>query len=434
MPVIKISKRTVDALTPSDKPVMYFDSEVKGFGIRMMPSGTGTYVLEYRPDGGGRSVSKRRLKLARVGDLTPDEARAMAIRHHRGVIGGADPAAQLAEHREMPTLADLAARYLKEEIAPKRKPSTLTLYTIYFDKHIAPRIGNLKADAVTFSHLAKVHRQVGATRPATANRVMNTLSGLYTWARKVGVVRDIENPAKGHERFKESPAERYLSSAELKALGDAIREAETVGIAWEVDRERPNAKHIPKPENARTIIEPEVAAALRLLLFTGARLREILHLKWSEVDTERGVLMLGDSKTGRKPIVLNAPALAVLASIERKGIYVIKGEAPAKGEPEKPRADLKRPWALVTKRAGLEGLRIHDLRHSFASFGAGGGMGLPVIGRLLGHKNPETTQRYAHLADDPLRKASETIAAQIAGALGEPVKSAEVVKMRRGRA
>ncbi len=157
-----------------------------------------------------------------------------------------------------------------------------------------------------------------------------------------------------------------------------------------------------------------------LLILTGARLREILKLRWQHVDLERGLLLLPDSKTGAKSIVLNAPALAVLAGLERVGAYVIAGQS-AGTEREKPRADLHKPWRRVAKRAGLTGLRIHDLRHTHASFGAGGWLGLPIIGKLLGHARASTTQRYAHLETDPLRRASDHIGSRIAAAMGEPV-------------
>jgi len=139
------------------------------------------------------------------------------------------------------------------------------------------------------------------------------------------------------------------------------------------------------------------------------------------------MLHLADSKTGRKSIVLNAPALAVIAVLPRVGDFVICGESP-----DAPRSDLKRPWDLVTRRAGLEGLRLHDLRHSFASVGAGAGMGLPIVGKLLGHKSTETTQRYAHLDADPIRRASNAIGATIAAAL-EGRQSAEVVPLKGTR-
>jgi integrase len=164
---------------------------------------------------------------------------------------------------------------------------------------------------------------------------------------------------------------------------------------------------------------------LRLLLFTGCRLREILYLSWEQVDFERGCLFLPDSKSGRKTVILNAPALAVLNAMERIGSYVVPGDNPVQ-----PRHDLKRPWEAVTKRAGLTGVRLHDLRHTYASFGAGGGLGLPIIGRLLGHAQPATTARYAHLDNDPLRKASEAIAGRIAASL-EGKRKATVVQLHK---
>jgi integrase len=184
-----------------------------------------------------------------------------------------------------------------------------------------------------------------------------------------------------------------------------------------------------KQEHRFTKIGPFPAAALRLLLFTGCRLREILHLKWEQVDIERGLLFLPDSKTGRKTVVLNAPALALLADLDRIGPYVLPGD-----DPEKPRADLKRPWEAVSKRAGLDGVRLHDLRHTYASFGAGGGLGLPIIGKLLGHTQASTTQRYAHLDNDPLRRATEQIGARIAAAIGEaPSTGGELVPLKQHR-
>ena len=127
-------------------------------------------------------------------------------------------------------------------------------------------------------------------------------------------------------------------------------------------RGKAEGQHLPKPKSRFTKIGPSTAAAIRLLLFTGCRLREILHLKWDQVDLERGLLFLADSKTGRKTVILNAPALAVLTGLGQLGSYVVPGE-----DPERPRADLKRPWEAVAKRAGLEGVRLHDLRHTYAS-------------------------------------------------------------------
>jgi integrase len=148
------------------------------------------------------------------------------------------------------------------------------------------------------------------------------------------------------------------------------------------------------------VIGQHAAAAIRLLILTGARLREILHLRWEQIDLERGLLLLPDSKTGKKAIVLNAPAIAVLAGLPRVGAYVIAGQN-AGTDHEKPRADLNKPWRSVRMRAELDGVRLHDLRHTHASIGAGAGLGLPIIGKLLGHTKASTTQRYAHLDTDP---------------------------------
>src|SRR6202035_5380946 len=166
---------------------------------------------------------------------------------------------------------------------------------------------------------------------------------------------------------------------------------------------------------------------IRLLILTGARLREILHARWEHVDIERGVIFLPDSKTGRKPVYLSAAAQSVLASLPRVSgnPHIIAGEREGA-----PRADLKKPWAAVTKAAGLDGVRLHDLRHSFASFGAGASLRLPIIGKLLGHSQAATTHRYAHLDADPMRRAVETIGATISAAMGGE-KGGEVVPLHR---
>jgi integrase len=249
---------------------------------------------------------------------------------------------------------------------------------------------------------------------------------MYAFAARIGAVPEGTNPARKIDKFTEHRRERFLTVAELEQLGAAIREAETKGIPWDIDEAKPTAKHLPKAKNRKTKISPFAAAALRLLLFTGCRLREILHLRWENVDLERGLLFLPDSKSGRKTVILNASAMAVLTGLERIGSCVVPGD-----DPEKPRADLKRPWEVVSKRAGLDGVRIHDLRHTYAGFGAGGGLGLPIIGKLLGHTQASTTQRYAHLDNDPLRRASEHIGGTIAAALEG--RGGQIVAVRKDR-
>ena len=180
--------------------------------------------------------------------------------------------------------------------------------------------------------------------------------------------------------------------------------AETSGVPYlPPNRLGKQVKHVPL-KLAPYVIDQATAGALRLLIFSGARLREILHAKWSDFDEQRSTLTVF-GKTGRRYIWLPAPALAVIASLPRLGNYII-----ASSDPDRPKADLARPWKAVSRLAGLEGVRLHDLRHSFASFAVAGGASLPMIGALLGHAQPQTTARYAHLADDPVRATAERAA------------------------
>jgi integrase len=259
------------------------------------------------------------------------------------------------------------------------------------------------------------------------------MSSLFTYAGKAYLVPIGFNPCRGIEKFYEEGRERYLSAEELARLGEALREGEMVGLPYAVDATKPTAKHAPREESRRTLLGPHAAAAIRLLILTGARLREILHLKWDQIDFQRGLLLLPKSKTGKKTVILNAPAISVLSGLPRVGAYVIAGMS-AGQEDERPRSDLKKPWRAVSRRAGLEGVRIHDLRHTHASIGAGAGLGLPIIGKLLGHTQTATTARYAHLDNDPLRKASNHIANEIAAAMGEgPEPSANIADLSNAK-
>jgi integrase len=323
-------------------------------------------------------------------------------------------------------VAELADRFLVEHIEPKRKPGTTTFYRDILNRIVKPELGTAKADKVTRAAVSKVHGKLRAT-PFQANRMLAVVGSMYAFAARIGAVPEGTNPARKIDKFAEHRRERFLTSEELERLGAAIREAETKGIPWEVDESKPKAKHLPKAKKRFTKIGSFAAAAIRLLLFTGCRLREILHLRWENVDLERGLLFLPDSKSGRKTVILNAPAMAVLTGLDRLGSYVVPGD-----DPEGPRADLKRPWEAVARRARLDGVRLHDLRHTYASFGAGGGLGLPIIGKLLGHTQASTTQRYAHLDNDPLRRAAESIGGQIKAAI-DGKSGANVVSMKKGR-
>jgi integrase len=412
MPV-KLTKRTVDAITPGDRPIVTYDTELKGFGVRIARSGSLSWFIEYRPGAGGRRVAKRRMYFGGW-EFTPEQARQAAKEMLASVALGKDPAAVRREERESETFREFAERYLREEAEAKLKPGTVTNYRICIRKHAVPEIGAIKLNRISTADISRIHSKVGQTRPMTANRIVECISSIFRYAATCNLLPVGHNPTKGIRAFRESRRERFLNSDELARLGSAIREAETVGIPYEIDETKPTSKHAPKPENRRIQIDSYTAAALRLLILTGARLREILHLKWEYVDFQRGLLLLPDSKTGRKAIVLNAPALAVLHSINRRGQYVIFSE-----QKDKPRADLNRPWRTISHRAQLPGVRIHDLRHTHASVGAGAGLGLSIIGKLLGHTQASTTHRYAHLDSDPLKLASERIAQSISKQMGD---------------
>lgn len=412
---IKIDKRTVDAAMPEAARFTLWDGPLPGFGLRVEPSGRKSYVYRYRAGEGGRRAPERLLVLGRHGVLTPTQARQMAEVAAARVRLGEDPGGERAQARAALSVAELCDRYMAQEVMPLRKPGTVAQYRIHIEKHIKPALGNRTAKTLSRGDVEKWHRGLGASAPVSANRSMMVLSGAFSWGLKAHEIGG-DNPCRGVTKFREEGRERYLTAEELARLAEALKEAETVGILWKPAPHK-RVKHTPREEFRRVCPGPFPIAAIRLLLLTGARLREILNLRWADVDFERGLLLLPDSKTGRKPIILNAPALAILTALPRAGRFVIAGD-----NPEKPRADLQRPWALVAKRAGLEGVRLHDLRHTHASIGAGAGLGLPIIGRLLGHTQASTTQRYAHLDNDPLRTASDAIGRRIAAAMGEVPK------------
>jgi integrase len=239
---------------------------------------------------------------------------------------------------------------------------------------------------ITRADVIKLHHTSRAA-PYQGNRVIAVLSKMFNLAEKWGLRPDGSNPCRHIERFAERHRERMLSAAELGRLGDAL---------------------------AAYSGSPYSVAAIKLLVFTGARLGEVLGLEWDWIDIERGEARLPDSKTGAKTLHLPPPALAVLADLPRLdgNPYVIVGKR--KGASL---VNLEKPWRAIRKSAGLDDVRLHDLRHAFASVAASSGMGLPIIGKMLGHTQPATTARYAHLASDPVKAAAAAVAGKIAAAM-----------------
>lgn len=424
MPTLKITRKAVAAIEPPEKATIYYDADLKGFGLKVMPTGVRSWIVEYRPGVGGRTVAKKRVKIGTPATHSPEQAREEAARTLARVTLGSDPAAARADERAALSVKEVAESYLDKHVASKRKAATERQYRWVLNDHVVPAIGGMRASQVTRADVTRMQAAITRGRKdlanggrTTANRALAVLSAMFNWAAGEGLVPDGFNPVPKVERYSENKMERYLSTDELAALGAALAEAETVGLPYDVDETKAKSKHGPKVENRLTVFSPHVTSAIRLLILTGCRLREILDLTWADFDRERGLLFLADSKTGRKTIVLSTAAIEVLCAIPRVGRYVIASSS-AGTEGEKPRADLKKPWDSIRARAGLEGVRLHDLRHSFASVGAGSGLGLPILGKLLGHSQSQTTARYAHLDADPVRRAADVIADRIAAAMG----------------
>ena len=377
----KITKRTVDAAKPGET---IWDSALPGFGLRVFASGARSYVLKYR-----RGGVQRWFTIGRHGKWTPDQARSEAMRLLGRIENGEDPASKRVSERNAATVAEFADRYLKEFSNTHKKASTARHDAANLKNYILPALGKMRIRDVTQADVARFHLSLKKT-PYLANRCRALLSHMFGKAEAWSERPEGTNPTRHVEKFKEKARNRFLSTEELKRLGGALSDGEREGES------------------------PYTIGAIRLLLFTGARLSEILTLRWEHVDFQARLLRLPDSKTGEKTVALPAPALQVLESLPRQdgNPFVICGRRTGARL-----VNLQKPWSRIRERAGISDVRLHDLRHSFASIGASGGMGLPLIGSLLGHKQAQTTMRYAHLANDPRLNAADTIAAEISATM-----------------
>lgn len=382
----KLTIRTIEALETHPKNYIVFDDQLPGFGIRVMPSGRRFFLIQYRRHG-----RTRRIMIGQYGPITAEVARQQAMSllgQARG--GGDDPAAVRDAIRQSTTLPQLGERFLKEHVAVRCKPTTQAEYERSVRLFINPFFGNQRVRSVTEADVAELHGSL-AHIPYQANRTLGVLSKMMNLAETWGLRDRHSNPCDAIERYPEKKRERFLSLAEIQALGTALTNGEATG-----------------EENIYTV------AAFRLLLLTGCRLSEIQTLQWAHVYLAEAELRLPDSKTGAKTVHLGSVAVDLLRVLPRvkDNPYVIAGAK--KGEHL---TDLQKPWRRIRKAAGLEDVRIHDLRHSFASGGLAVGEGLPMIGKLLGHTQVQTTARYAHLAADPIKAAADRISARLGAAL-----------------
>jgi len=318
-------------------------------------------------------------------------------------------------------MKELGTGYL-EDVRVRRKPRTASEYERMWNKHVLPALGSRPVPEVTSSDISRLHRSLAKT-PYLANRLLAMLGAFFTYASKEGVRPLHDNPAHGTEFYPEKSRERFLTPEEFHRLGETLSRAERHGLPPAPERRREpkkgeTAKHRPKAADLPIPANPFGVAAIRLLALTGCRENEILSLTWDAVDFERKHLRLADTKTGKSVRPLGESAAAVLETLPRieGNRFVLPGSKPG----EHLRA-IERLWYAVRHAANLDGVRLHDLRHSYASFLASGGASLPLIGALLGHSNPVTTHRYSHLFDDPLRQATERASAILTGAPPAPV-------------
>ena len=385
-----------------------YDSDVAGFGCRITAAGSRAFILNYRT----RTARERRHTIGRYPDWSTTAARAEAKRLRRLIDEGGDPLADIKAERAAPAMADLIERFETEHLVRKR-PGTATDYRRMLNNHIRPALKHLKVADVTFEDVDRLHQRITkAGHPYRANRVIAVLSKMFALAIRWNM-RD-DNPCVGIERNVEHSRRRYLKDDELARLVKAL------------------ATHADKL----------AADVVRLLLLTGCRRGEALAARWADLDLGKGVWSKPASSVKQNTpheAPLSAPARQLLSEIRdahaakhRKrplGEYVFPSHG-AEGH----RVDIKRDWRQLTKAAGITGLRVHDLRHSFASQLASGGASLPLIGALLGHSNPTTTHRYAHLFDDPQRAAVERVGAVIGAAGREKEAIRPPVELKpRGR-
>lgn len=381
----KITKRFVESIEPDSVATLkYWDTELKGFGVVVLPSGRRTYCVQYR----NQQRSLKRLKLGVHGQITTEEARVLAKKYLGAVAHGQDPATSRKEIKNLSTMKDLAHDYL-ERHGKRKRPKSFREDKDILNNFVLPSFGNQKVAHLSRREIETLHLKL-EHKPYRANRVLALLSKMFTLAINWGWRTD--NPVKGIARYPEEKKDRWLDKTELNRLWDVL------------DR---YPKHL-------------AAHVFKFLLLTGARKSEALQATWDQFDLDQGVWTKPSHLTKQKKkehLPLSEHALKVLKEIkglnQKDSTYLFPGKIDGQ-----PLREIKTFWKKVLKEAKLENVRIHDLRHTHASHLVSSGLSLSIVGKLLGHTQASTTQRYAHLADEPLRAAAELFGRKV-GKLGQ---------------
>ena len=379
-----LSSRTVAALTV-ERDTVFWDRELKGFGVRIHPTGGKVYVAQARGPNGQKRVTVGRHPL-----IGAEQARQRAALIITRIKAGEEPVPLplAAKFAGGPTVTDLARRYLDEHVAVRCKPKTARTTRSVVNRHIVPALGRLPLAAVERQHVMELHEKLCET-PAMANMTVKTLTHMYALARDWGIAPEDCHPCRSIPMNPKRSRERFLTDAEFTRLGQVLDEVSGKGSR----------------------VSAGAVATIRLLMLTGCRRNEILTLRWEHVDLDAAEIHLADGKTGARTVHLSPSAVRVFEALLRKpgNPWVIPGNKPGTHM-----TDIDGSWEVIRTRAGLHDVRIHDIRHSFASRALALGEGLPIIARLLGHRRVETTARYAHLARDSVTKSAERISVSIA--------------------
>jgi integrase len=397
----RLTQAFVDSQVANGRDHIIFDSQLPGLGLRITLTGKRIFLVQARV-----ARKKRRITLGYPPDMSLSQARSEALQTLAAMRGGVDPTAERkarlrASAAKTVTVKDLSDRWLTEFVVPKLKPRTVLDYRQLLSGRVLPALGNLTVVEIDRAHIERLHLDLKNT-PRRANYAVTVVRALLSFAVRHGLRTN--NPAAGIKLYRENKRERFLSEAEIGAAADGISRAEAAGT-----------------------IGPFAAAGLRLALFTGARSGEITSIKWDYIDFERRLIRLPDSKNNEpRTIHLSDSAVEVLRNTPHAGPFVVAGMK--RGVPYK---NLTHAWARARKYAGLDDVRLHDLRHSYASLAAGRGVSLYTIGKLLGHKDPVSTQRYAHLARDAVQAVNDELGTAMQAAIDNNKKPrSKVLKLR----
>ena len=404
----KLTKRVVETVKPGEATHLIWDTDIKGFGCKITPKGKRVYFLYYRTS----DNRERRPAIGVHGVITCEQARLKAQRWLGEVSAGRDPSEEKQKQRKSATLRELCVQFMEEHGQRRLKPLTAITYQGIIDNHVIPLGGRLKIDRVTQSDVEHIMRSVedghtsrvvrlGKQRwskvrggKGVANRTVSLLSKMFNFAESRELRARGTNPVRHVQRNPETSRERFLSNSEYQRLAQTLDTLEQ--------------------ESAE---DYRIVAILRLLLYTGLRRSELVTLQWSFVDFEDRCLRLPDTKTGRKVTYLGDQSIALLEELPRKdgNPYVFPGDVDGGHF-----IAIEKAWHRVRKLAGLNDVTLHDLRRSWGSIGARGGMSLLLIGKAMGHKTTKATEIYARVSDDAKRDATEAIASLVA-ALTTPV-------------